>query len=59
MRRIKAGEREERGCGAKSQRRDYGGGAPKLGSAEGEGDTFSIITFADAGRDKSSRYIAR
>lgn len=27
--------------------------------AKGEGDTFSIITFADAGSDKSSRYIAR
>lgn len=26
---------------------------------KGEGDTFSIITFANAGRDKSSRYIAR
>lgn len=33
--------------------------AAEVAFAKGEGDTFSVITFADASRDKSSRYIAR
>lgn len=62
MRRIKAGERgeERRARNRSGETTATEAARPKpLGSAEGEGDTFSIITFADAGRDKSSRYIAR